>query len=63
MLEIVTVKTHYEKPQENKHPCTMARKTEGLHLLDVVRVKWFFILQTRGTMAFRDIRPQTSLVS
>jgi len=56
-------KTHYEKPVENHHPCTMARKTEGLHFLVVVRVKWFFILHTTGTLAFRDILPQTSPVS
>jgi hypothetical protein len=56
-------KTHYEKPLETRHPCTMTRKNEGLHLLDVVRVKWFFIPQTTGTPTFPDILPQTSPVS
>lgn len=55
--------THYAKSLENYHPCTMARKNEGLHLLDVVRVKWFFTLQTTGTPNFRNILPQTSPVS
>jgi hypothetical protein len=56
-------KTQCEKPLGNYHRCTMAGKTAGLDLLDVVRVKWFSILQTTGTLTFRDILPQTSTAS
>jgi hypothetical protein len=32
-----------EKPLTKHHPCTVMKRTEGLHSLDVVRVKWLFM--------------------
>jgi hypothetical protein len=35
--------TSCEKPLTKHHPWTMVRRSEGLHLLDVVWVKWLFM--------------------
>jgi hypothetical protein len=32
-----------EKRLAKRHPCTTIRRSEGSHLLDVVRVKWLFM--------------------
>jgi hypothetical protein len=39
-------KTLCEKPLAKYYPCTMVRRTEGLHSLDVVRVKWYFTVNS-----------------